>query len=58
MTPQTHRDQRAEGVMPGGGAGDGGPYLLTCHLGTRHLLLPLAPPSAGFNESEKNYEVP
>ena len=59
MTPQTHGDQLAEGGMPEGAAGDErvAPYCLTCHLGTWYLPRPLAPPSAGFNESEKNYEV-
>ena len=61
MTPQTHGDQLAEGGMLERGSRRWGvvaPYCLTCHLGTWYLLLPLAPPSAGFNESEKNYEVP
>lgn len=38
--------------------GRAAPYLLACHLVIRYLLLSLAPPSAEFNESEKNYEVP
>lgn len=42
-----------------GGEGRAAPYLLAaCHLVIRYLLLSLAPPSAEFNESEKNYEVP
>lgn len=41
-----------------GGGGETASYLLACHLVNRYLLLSLAPPSAEFNESEKNYEVP
>lgn len=65
ITSQTHHHyhlpppvSQKPNAWGGKEVGSAARYPLACHLVIRYLLLSLAPPSAEFNESEKNYEVP